>query len=105
MSLSSDVSKIATATLTTSNIVNNEDTYKWFNGLQKLVKDFVISDIRIDSQKVTFDIKGEASQQNLSPKSIGLKVKEYVSENNPPFKVEKGRIVVNRVIPDPMWDF
>ena len=105
MSSKPSVSKIATATLTVSNMLNKEDVYNWVNGIPGKSKEIIVSDIKVEPDKVSFDITGGSDLQALSPEGIGLKIKDYADKNNPPFNLEKGLVIVDRVIPDPMWDW
>ena len=66
-----------------SNVRMAEAKY-WVNEIANQYADFVISNVNIGSDKISFDI-GSPSMEDITPKDIEFRIKEYLEMNIPPF--------------------
>lgn len=72
--------------MSVSNVKKDEVTY-YVNEISNQYADFVLSDVKIDPDTISFDI-GSPSMEDLTPKDIEFRIKEYLEMNVPPFNLK-----------------
>jgi hypothetical protein len=74
--------------LKVSNPKGTDEVHYWVNEITNQYADFVITNVKSDSNKVSFDI-GSPSMEDLTAKDIEFRLKEYLDMNIPPFEVKE----------------
>ena len=74
--------------LKVSNPKGTDKVHYWVNEITNQYADFVITNVKSDSNKVSFDI-GSPSMEDLTAKDIEFRLKEYLDMNIPPFEVKE----------------
>ncbi|HYY66113.1 MAG TPA: hypothetical protein VE622_03185 [Nitrososphaeraceae archaeon] len=74
-----------------SNVKKTEEVDYWVNEITNQYADFVITNVKADPNKVTFDM-GSPSMEDLTAKDIEFRLKEYLQMNVPPFEVKEIKV-------------
>jgi hypothetical protein len=74
--------------LKVSNPKGTDEVHYWVNEITNQYADFVITNVKSDPNKVSFDI-GSPSMEDLTAKDIEFRLKEYLDMNIPPFEVKE----------------
>jgi hypothetical protein len=78
--------KPARVELNVSNAKASDAEY-WVNEITNQYADFVVSNVKTDANKISFDI-GSPSMEDLTSEDIEFRLKEYLEMNVPPFEVK-----------------
>ena len=68
-----------------------DEVHYWVNEITNQYADFVITNVKADPDKVSFDI-GSPSMEDLTAKDIEFRLKEYLDMNIPPFEVKELKV-------------
>ena len=74
-----------------SNVNKTDEVHYWVNEITNQYADFVITNVKADPDKVSFDI-GSPSMEDLTAKDIEFRLKEYLDMNIPPFEVKELKV-------------
>lgn len=77
--------------LKVSNVKKTDEVHYWVNEITNQYADFVITNVKADSDKVSFEI-GSPSMEDLTSKDIEFRLKEYLDMNIPPFEVKELKV-------------
>jgi len=77
--------------LKVSNVNKTDEVHYWVNEITNQYADFVITNVKADPDKVSFDI-GSPSMEDLTAKDIEFRLKEYLDMNIPPFEVKELKV-------------
>ena len=77
--------------LEVSNVKKTDEVHYWVNEITNQYADFVITNVKADSDKVSFEI-GSPSMEDLTAKDIEFRLKEYLEMNIPPFEVKELKV-------------
>jgi hypothetical protein len=77
--------------LKVSNAKKTDEVHYWVNEITNQYADFVITNVKADPDKVSFDI-GSPSMEDLTAKDIEFRLKEYLDMNIPPFEVKELKV-------------
>jgi hypothetical protein len=77
--------------LKVSNPKGTDEVHYWVNEITNQYADFVITNVKADSDKVSFEI-GSPSMEDLTAKDIEFRLKEYLEMNIPPFEVKELKV-------------
>jgi hypothetical protein len=77
--------------LKVSNVKNTDEVHYWVNEITNQYADFVITNVKADPDKVSFDI-GSPSMEDLTANDIEFRLKEYLEMNIPPFEVKELKV-------------
>jgi hypothetical protein len=77
--------------LKVSNPKGTDEVHYWVNEITNQYADFVITNVKSDSNKVSFDI-GSPSMEDLTAEDIEFRLKEYLDMNVPPFEVKELKV-------------
>jgi len=77
--------------LKVSNAKGTDEVNYWVNEITNQYADFVITNVKADPNQVSFDI-GSPSMDDLTPKDIKFRLKEYLDMNVPPFEVKELKV-------------
>ncbi len=67
--------------------VNTDQTKNFVNELANQYADLVVSNVNVESNKVTFDV-GSPSMDDLTANDIKFRITEFLSMNVPPFSLK-----------------
>ncbi|MFQ5969864.1 MAG: hypothetical protein ACE5J2_05165 [Nitrososphaerales archaeon] len=68
--------------------VKTEETKYYVNEIANQYADFVLSNVNIGSDKISFDI-GSPSMEDLTASDIKFRIEEFLTMNLPPFQLKK----------------
>jgi hypothetical protein len=74
--------------LVVSNVKKTDEVHYWINEITNQYADFVITNVKAEPDKISFDI-GSPSMQDLTANDIEFRLKEYLDMNIPPFEVKE----------------
>ena len=74
-----------------SNVKATDEVHYWINEITNQYADFVITNVKADPNKVSFDI-GSPSMEDLTAEDIEFRLKEYLEMNIPPFEVKELKV-------------
>jgi len=77
--------------LKVSNVKKIDEVHYWVNEITNQYADFVITNVKADPNKVSFDI-GSPSMEDLTANDIEFRLKEYLDMNIPPFEVKELKV-------------
>jgi hypothetical protein len=77
--------------LKVSNVKKTDEVHYWVNEITNQYADFVITNVKAESDKVSFEI-GSPSMEDLTAKDIEFRLKEYLDMNIPPFEVKELKV-------------
>ena len=77
--------------LKVSNVKNTDELNYWVNEITNQYADFVITNVKAESDKLSFDI-GSPSMEDLKANDIEFRLKEYLEMNIPPFEVKELKV-------------
>ena len=68
-----------------------DQVHYWINEITNQYADFVITNVKADPNKISFDI-GSPSMEDLKAEDIEFRMKEYLDMNVPPFEVKELKV-------------
>lgn len=71
--------------------VKKDQVHYWVNEIANQYADFVISNVNIGGDKVSFDI-GSPSMEDLTAEDIKFRIDEYLTMNIPPFDLKELKV-------------
>lgn len=74
-----------------SKVKNTDEVNYWVNEITNQYADFVITNVKTESDKLSFDI-GSPSMEDLTANDIEFRLKEYLEMNIPPFEVKELKV-------------
>ena len=77
--------------LKVSNVKKTDEVQYWVNEITNQYADFVITNVKTEHDKISFDI-GSPSMQDLTANDIEFRLKEYLDMNVPPFEVKELKV-------------
>src|SRR5881409_294618 len=77
--------------LQVSGAKGTDEVQYWINEITNQYADFVITNVKTEPDKISFDI-GSPSMQDLTANDIEFRLKEYLDMNVTPFEVKELRV-------------
>lgn len=71
--------------------VKRDQVHYWVNEIANQYADFVLTNVDIGSDKISFDI-GSPSMGDLTAKDIKFRIEEYLTMNIPPFELKELKV-------------